>query len=115
MTIYSERLICFSLQYTVAYLVSLFGRKFYFLEMRYQRYVIWNHREHCIAETRQTAITAYGILYLRQKDFNNQKTRDVDPMTGYLWFNVCDAVLTLNQHWFNVSCLLGYYHCHNVI
>ena len=38
---------------------------------------------------------------------NTQKIRDVDPMTVYRWTNVCNAGSTLNQHWLNVSCLLG--------
>ena len=46
-------------------------------------------------------------LYLRQIDFNNQKTQDVDLMTGYRWFNDCHADPTLNHHWFNIPFLLG--------
>ena len=55
----------------------------------------------------QTAIAANCILYLMQIDFDYQKTRDVDLMTGYRWSNDCHADSTLNQHWFNISFLLG--------
>ena len=37
----------------------------------------------------------------------SQQTRDVEPMLFYCWASVRDAGLTLKQHWFDVSCLLG--------
>ena len=36
-----------------------------------------------------------------------QQTRDIEPMLVYCWADVADGVPTLNQHWFNVSCLPG--------
>ena len=36
-----------------------------------------------------------------------QRTRDVYPMMVQCWPTVYDAGPTLNQHWFNVTCLLG--------
>ena len=35
-------------------------------------------------------------------------------MLGYCWSIVFDAGPTLPQHWANLSCLLGVYHC-NVV
>ena len=40
-----------------------------------------------------------------------RKKRDVEPMLVQCWPIVCDAGQTLNQHWLNVSFLLGYGHC----
>ena len=37
-----------------------------------------------------------------------QQRRDVHPMLAQCWFIVCDACLTLYQHWVNVWCLLGW-------
>ena len=36
-----------------------------------------------------------------------QQARDVKPMLLLGWSSVYDAGTTLNQHWFNVSCVLG--------
>ena len=36
-----------------------------------------------------------------------QQIRDIVPMLGQCWSIVYDAGPTLNQHWDNVSCLLG--------
>ena len=36
-----------------------------------------------------------------------QQTRDIEAMLGQCWADVVDGGPTLNQHWFNVSCLLG--------
>ena len=33
--------------------------------------------------------------------------QDVDPVLVYCWPNFCDAGPTANQHWVNMSCLLG--------
>ena len=35
------------------------------------------------------------------------QTQDVDLMLIWCWANVVDGGATSNQHWFNVSCLLG--------
>ena len=35
----------------------------------------------------------------------SQQARDVEPMLVQCWATVCDAGPTLNQHWFNASCL----------
>ena len=37
----------------------------------------------------------------------SQQTRDNEPMLGQCWADVVDSGPTLNQDWFNVSCLLG--------
>ena len=39
----------------------------------------------------------------------SQQTRDFDPMLFQCWPTVYDAGPTLNKHWANVSCLLGYH------
>ena len=39
----------------------------------------------------------------------SQQTRDIEPMLGQYWADVVDGGLTLTQHWFSVSCLLGYH------
>ena len=36
-----------------------------------------------------------------------QQTRHVEPMLVQCWLTVYDVGPALNQHWFNVSCLLG--------
>ena len=38
----------------------------------------------------------------------SQQTRYLEPMLGQCWPIVYDAGPTLAQHWFKVSCLLGY-------
>ena len=38
---------------------------------------------------------------------SSQQARYVEPMLVYYWAIVCDAGPTLNQHLFNVPCLLG--------
>ena len=40
-----------------------------------------------------------------------QQTRDIEPLLVQCWFTVHDADPTLNQHWLNVSCLLGRMWC----
>ena len=35
-----------------------------------------------------------------------EQTRDIEPMLDQCWADVVDGGPTLNQHWFNVSCLL---------
>ena len=42
-----------------------------------------------------------------QTQAHSQQTRDVLPMLVYCWASVVDDGPTLNQHWLNVSCLLG--------
>ena len=37
-----------------------------------------------------------------------QQTRDIKPMLVQCWSGVVDGGTTLNQHWFNASCLLGF-------
>ena len=37
---------------------------------------------------------------------HSQHTRDIEPTLGQCWAEVVDGGSTLNQHWFNVSCLL---------
>ena len=37
----------------------------------------------------------------------SQQTRDVDVMLVWCWASVADGGPTLNQHWHNVSCILG--------
>ena len=36
-----------------------------------------------------------------------QQTQDIEPMLVQYWADGVDGGLTLNQHWFNVSCFLG--------
>ena len=36
-----------------------------------------------------------------------QQTRDIEPMLVQCWASVVDDGPALNQHWVNVSCLLG--------
>ena len=59
------------------------------------------------------------ILYLSRNLFKNDmivmyylesnQTRDIGPMLFEYWAIVCNAGPTSKQHWFNVSCLLGWY------
>ena len=37
----------------------------------------------------------------------NTPSKHVDPMLVQCWPTICDVGPTSNQHWFNVSCLLG--------
>ena len=39
-----------------------------------------------------------------------QQTRYIDPMLVQCWTSVVDGDPTLDQHWIDVSCLLGYHH-----
>ena len=48
-----------------------------------------------------------GIYGKPRKDLS-QQTRDVGPVLDWCWATVCDGGPTSNQHWFNVSCLLGW-------
>ena len=36
-----------------------------------------------------------------------QQTRDIEPVLGQFWTDVVEDWSSLDQHWFNVSCLLG--------
>ena len=36
----------------------------------------------------------------------SQQTRYIEPMLVYCWADVADDGPTLNEHWFNVTCLL---------
>ena len=38
----------------------------------------------------------------------SQQTRYINPMLAQCWPTVYDAGPTLDQHWVDVSCLLGY-------
>ena len=57
----------------------------------------------------------FGALYMhnhneKQQGFKpciSQQTRGIEPMLFECWATVYDAGLTLKQHWFNASCLLG--------
>ena len=42
-----------------------------------------------------------------------QQTPDIEQMLVQCWADVVDGGPTLNQHWFNVSCLLGPDPCRN--
>ena len=47
-------------------------------------------------------------------DFHHsQRTQDVESMFVWRWSSVVDGGPTLNQHWFNVLCLLGWVFCPN--
>ena len=46
-----------------------------------------------------------------QPDAPANTSRDIEPMLVKCWVDVVDGEPTLNQHWFNVSCLLGYVMC----
>ena len=52
----------------------------------------------------------FGDLKLNEGHFVHRRLTqlawDVDPMLVQCWSTVCDAGPTLNQHWFNVWCLL---------
>ena len=37
-----------------------------------------------------------------------QQTRDFHPMLSWCWSTVCDAALTLNEHWADVGLTLNY-------
>ena len=47
------------------------------------------------------------IYRLLNSHIASQLTRDIEPILAQCWVDVVDGGPTLNQHWFNVSCLLG--------
>ena len=45
-------------------------------------------------------------IYITNEDYT-RKTRHIETMLVKCWPTICDAGPALNQHFFNVSCLLG--------
>ena len=41
-------------------------------------------------------------------EWTSQQTRYIDPMLVHCWASVVDGGPTLDQHWLDVSCFLGY-------
>ena len=71
------------------------------------RSLSWPHRgfrrlRAAISRRGRSQVHRAGELYRHTK-----KTRDIEPMLSQCWADVVESGPTLNQHWFNVSCLLG--------
>ena len=50
------------------------------------------------------------LAFPAEPSADSQQTRDVDPMLAHCWPAVVDGGPAVNQHWVNISCLLGWSH-----